>query len=315
MSLSKKYDFTDEEEARTLVHFLTTPLEVVQRWRRERGRDWSELKDQVKGLRPDEYQGNHPREYEVRILETQIRLMKVALSAIEPIRADLDRIHSMRLEKPLHRLWEVYDVYAGQLRKCGQPLSDSLLTEGIPALVFTAAIDNAWIPYPLVRPKTGVAENFLEGSFDPSRYKRVPKRNLVERFADYSVTKGYGEWFKGHLEGRVAYWRVKAPKRQMQAASIQPGHTRPPAPGSKAEMRKKRPSHPDPESLLRGKSKVTYETAAEVLRVTIRRVRELVAEERLEKVGQGHSAGISVDTLRDRLGISKKSEQTGTKRN
>jgi hypothetical protein len=80
MSLAKKDYFTEEDEARMLVRYLTFPLEVVHRWRRERGRIWSQVKDRNPGLRPDEYHGNHPREYDVRNLETEIRLMETALS-------------------------------------------------------------------------------------------------------------------------------------------------------------------------------------------------------------------------------------------
>jgi hypothetical protein len=76
----------------------------------------------------------------------------------------------------------------------------------------------------------------------------------------------------------------------------------------------RREPHPDPESLFGEKTKVTYETAATVLGVSVRRVRELASEERLEKIGQGHTAGISTDSLRARLGIPRKPEQSGTER-
>jgi hypothetical protein len=48
---------------------------------------------------------------------------------------------------------------------------------------------------------------------------------------------------------------------------------------------------------------VTYEHAAEVLRVTTRRVRELVAEENLKTRGEGQNKQIEVAGIRERLGI------------
>jgi hypothetical protein len=210
MSLSKKYYLTDTDEARMLAHFLLTPYDAVAIRRRERGVVWSEIKDQTPGLRPDDYRGNHPREYEMRKLETEIRLLELALRTIKPIEVGLNCIHLDRKQKSdvVHRLHQVYDLYATQLTRCGQPLAGPILTESLPILVFDTAITRDWIPYPLVRPKTGGKREFLEDEYVPSLHQRVPDIELVELFADYRVTKGYGAWFRGLLEPRIVFWRA-----------------------------------------------------------------------------------------------------------
>src|SRR5579862_114263 len=63
----------------------------------------------------------------------------------------------------------------------------------------------------------------------------------------------------------------------------------------------KREPHPDPERLFGTKTKVPFDVAADALGVTVRRVRELVSEEHLKRIGDGHAAGISTDSLRARL--------------
>jgi hypothetical protein len=159
----------------------------------------------------------------MRTLETEIRLLDVALCAIGPIRTALDGINSRCLERPklLDSLRDVYDLYASQLPKCGQPLTQPLLTDGIPVLVFTAAIDQEWIPYPLFRPQKGAARDFLDGWRRPFRY-RVKKKGLTERFGHYRTPNGFGAWFKGHLESRVAFWRANPSGQGMVTRESEP---------------------------------------------------------------------------------------------
>jgi hypothetical protein len=89
-----------------------------------------------------------------------------------------------------------------------------------------------------------------------------------------------------------------------------------PAPVALTKPRRhKRPPHPNPEKLLAGKAVVAFDTAAEVLGVTVRRVRELVAEQKLKARGEGHSKKIEVPSLRKYAGlpeIRNNPEQPGT---
>jgi len=75
-----------------------------------------------------------------------------------------------------------------------------------------------------------------------------------------------------------------------------------PTPASAVRKKRRRTPHPDPESLLEGKDAVTYETAAQVLGVSVRRVRELVMEQKLKARGKGHQKKIDVLTLLGHLG-------------
>ena len=87
------------------------------------------------------------------------------------------------------------------------------------------------------------------------------------------------------------------------------------APATTTKSRKRRPPHPEPESLLAGKVAVTFDTAAEVLGVTVRRVRELVVEQKLRSLGGGHSKKVEVSSLRRYAGlieIRNNPEQHGT---
>src|ERR1035441_6234879 len=99
------------------------------------------------------------------------------------VRAGLLRIHSKRLEraKLLDCLRDVYDLSMSKLAKGGEPLTDSLLMDSIPVWVFRAAVDQKWIPYPLIRPITGVVGNLLEGWYNPSHYEVVPHKEQIGR--------------------------------------------------------------------------------------------------------------------------------------
>jgi hypothetical protein len=79
--------------------------------------------------------------------------------------------------------------------------------------------------------------------------------------------------------------------------------------------KRRRPPHPEPETLLAGKTAVTFGTAAEVLGMTERRVRALVEEQKLKSLGAGHSKKIEVSSLRKYAGlfeIRNNPEQRGT---
>lgn len=220
-TLSKKDFLTDDDEAGMLAKFLATPYDSVHQWRKERRTTRFELAKRFPGLRPDQHQGNHTYEDDMKVLETEIHLMDVALSAMEPIRARVGRIEA----KPLRHgslaqtLSEVYDVYASELTKCGQPLTEPLLIDSIPGLVFNIAVDKGWLPYRLFRPrKNGIAKDFLSGWRRPLAMK---KKGAAELFHSYTVPKGFGDWFKAHFENRAAYWRRASRREAPTSAQVE----------------------------------------------------------------------------------------------
>jgi hypothetical protein len=83
MSLFKKYLFkrlpTAEDEAKALTYYRSVPPEILSNWLNSRKADWFEAKQKFPGLRPDANGGNHPQEFRMRLIETQIRLIESAL--------------------------------------------------------------------------------------------------------------------------------------------------------------------------------------------------------------------------------------------
>jgi hypothetical protein len=78
--------------------------------------------------------------------------------------------------------------------------------------------------------------------------------------------------------------------------------------------RTKRQPHPNPESILTGKDRVTFQTASTLLGVTERRVRQLVDEGNLETVGKGHAKRITASSISRRLNARTNSEESGNAR-
>jgi hypothetical protein len=73
-------------------------------------------------------------------------------------------------------------------------------------------------------------------------------------------------------------------------------------------------SRASPEERLAGKTVVPYKTAAEVLNVGPRRIRQLVAKKQLISRGEGHQKKIDVASLRRRAGLQQTNpEQSGSK--
>jgi hypothetical protein len=83
ISLARKYllnqPITVEDEAEQLGYYREVPLETLSTWLNERRIDWFDMKQQFPGLRPDENRENHPQEYKMKMIETEIRLMETAL--------------------------------------------------------------------------------------------------------------------------------------------------------------------------------------------------------------------------------------------
>ncbi len=132
----------------------------------------------------------------------------------ERTRAGLLGVHSKRLEgaKLEECLREAYDVCARELSGANEPIAEELLSESIPVIVFHAAVEHRWVPYPPVRWIPG-GGNMLEGWFRPSRYEPLQQSELTETFGRYKVNPGYTDAFKRHLESRITYWRAEAVRR------------------------------------------------------------------------------------------------------
>ena len=146
---------------------------------------------------------------------------------MEAVDAGWLRIQSKRLEgaKLTDCLRAAYDHHARLFAKAGEPLTEAVLNQKIPVLVFSGAIHYKWIPYPLIRPVgRRVAGNFLEGWYDHSRtnYELVPEQGLTETFGGYKVTKGYEGQFKRILESRIAHWRAEALTREAEGGFCKP---------------------------------------------------------------------------------------------
>ena len=141
---------------------------------------------------------------------------------------------------------------------------------------------------------TGVA--YREQGLVPGRFCRDVADRIVDQLAK--------------LEEEV--WR-RHHDAICEATSAEISPTQPAAHPERRKRRKK--PHPNPEELLANRAAVTYERAAEVLQLTTRRIRELVAEGKPKTRGAGQSKRIEVAGIRDRLGLQQSSEQDGTKRN
>lgn len=77
--------------------------------------------------------------------------------------------------------------------------------------------------------------------------------------------------------------------------------------------RTKREPHPNPETILAGKDRITHDTAAGILGVSKRRVSQLAVEGHLITLGVGHAKQISTASIRVRLGLATNSEESGKK--
>jgi hypothetical protein len=131
------------------------------------------------------------------------------------MRAGLLRVHSRKLAgaKVPDCLREAYDVCASAFEEAGEPLTEELLTERIPAMVFGAAVEHKWEAYPPVRHRGrgAIVGSFLEGGYNPARDEVVPQTELTETFGGYRVMKGYEAAFKRrYLECRIVHWRAEA---------------------------------------------------------------------------------------------------------
>src|ERR1041385_3899171 len=127
------------------------------------------------------------------------------------IRAGLLRVHSKHLERAglTECLREAYDVYAELFQRAGWPLTETLLTESIPAWVFQWGVAREWLPYPPLRYVRGKG-NMLEGWIIRSAYVRIPESELTMQFGCYKVTDWYKADVLKRLASRIAYWQAEA---------------------------------------------------------------------------------------------------------
>jgi hypothetical protein len=137
------------------------------------------------------------------------------------IQAGLLQIQMKRLEgmKTAACLREAYNLYPGGI----DLLTEAFLTEGIPSMVFRAAVGHKWVPYPPIRStRRRVARDFLLDPCKPSRSETVPQNELTETFGGYRVPSGYRAWFTRHLESRIAHWRADTMRRAAPSDPARP---------------------------------------------------------------------------------------------
>jgi len=193
--------------------------------------------------------------------------------------------------KPLPDYWEAGIQYAATLSVAyadavalrgsnGDPISDPELFRCF--LDHGPSIAAEWAYDQKLRRYTGVG--YREQGMVPGRFCR----DVADRISD-QLAKLEEEVWRRHHDAIC----------DATAAEISPGR---PAVRPASKKPRKKP-HPNPEELLANRTAVTYERAAEVLQVTVRRVRELVAEGKLKSSGQGQNKRIEVAGIRERIGI------------
>ncbi|HTB13998.1 MAG TPA: hypothetical protein VK752_20635 [Bryobacteraceae bacterium] len=140
------------------------------------------------------------------------------------IRAALLEVHSKRLAgvKPLECLREAYEVCAKVFDDAKQ-LTDGLLTERIPAIVFDAAVDHRWVGYPPRRTVGGLLTvmSFRKDVRYSSRYVDIPQKELTETFGSHKVPAGYAAQFKKYYLGSpIAHWQAVVMMRAAASDSM-----------------------------------------------------------------------------------------------
>ena len=70
---------TEQDEAELLASYRKLSIEKVATELQDRQNEWFRRKKQHRGLRPDKYQGNHPQEKGMRVIEAEIRLLRIVL--------------------------------------------------------------------------------------------------------------------------------------------------------------------------------------------------------------------------------------------
>jgi hypothetical protein len=102
---------------------------------------------------------------------------------------------------------EAYNVFARGLSGTGEPLSDSLLHEEIPARVFQWAVVRKWLPYPPQRVRRS-REAFVPGKYE-SVFEPIPDNELTVPFGVYMITEAYKLRFLSQLEFAIAQWEAE----------------------------------------------------------------------------------------------------------
>ena len=112
---------------------------------------------------------------------------------------------------------EAYDLFASQLVTTGIQLTDVVLQDGIPLLVFRSAIDYGFAPdfrRPLIlrnpRLPAGSADRWRIG---PDPYEDGDRLDI---FDGREVAKGFEQFFRDQLSSRVAYWKAAAIEQEPQ---------------------------------------------------------------------------------------------------
>ena len=113
------------------------------------------------------------------------------------IRAGLLRVHAKRLERTDLKtcLRESYDVYARLLRDAGWPLTETLLTESLPAWVYQWGVTKKWFLCP--------SGHWVDGRGNPPQFVPIPE-------AERKVPNHFKASTRNALAGRISYWQAEA---------------------------------------------------------------------------------------------------------
>ena len=107
-----------------------------------------------------------------------------------------------------------YDHHASLIIKGGRPLTEIVLSQQIPGLVFEGALHFGWIPYPLKRRSDGKGVDgfpLVPRDAPGSTCELVPESELTETYRGRKVTKGCERRFKLILLSQIEHWRIAAP--------------------------------------------------------------------------------------------------------
>jgi hypothetical protein len=170
-----------------------------------------------------------------------------------------------------------------------------------------------------------IAES-IPDSGEGGRTRRALWRVLCTEWEPHAFSRDLETHLRSDLDDRSLYWEAQSVNRRAgdlagpersRDESTHPeagAAVNDTAPKTVPAKKKKREPHPDPEAILAGKQRVTYGTAAMLLGVTERRVRQLVEENHLACVGEGHAKQISASSIRSRLNLPRNSEESGNPR-
>lgn len=162
-------------------------------------------------------------------------------SATVRIRDGLCRIHAEWLENhqlpwtrasiaakgtaELRCLWKIYDLHAAVLMEDGVSLTDSLLADSIPVLVFRAAKDLQWMTAESPSFVTHFVRTVEIAGARPSLWARLHAISANE-LKDCKLPKNFGLAFTACLESRFLHWQAERNSAPRSGGSKSEGQPR-----------------------------------------------------------------------------------------